>query len=233
VQGEDMKQQDPLVLVFSRNRFYKRMHYLALASFALSLFVIALLLWALVYMGNNPRPPLYFATDKVGRLVKSVPVSKPNMSQKEVEAWVIQAMESAFSYDYVNYRRQLQTAQKYFTNYGWRQYMNALRESNNLVALTQRQMVVSARVAYEPKLVTKGLISGAYAWKYNLRLLITYSIPPYDRQSTFKNPLDVSVIVQRQPELQSYQGLGVLQAIGQISQATPRQTRPITSTPVR
>jgi len=228
-----MKQDDALILVLQRNAFYRRMHYLALAAFVLGLMVLGLLFWSVYYLSHNPRPPLYFVTDKVGRLIEPVPVSSADiMPEKDVISWTVEAVESAFSYDFVNYRRQLQGAQKYFTNYGWREYMKAFTASNNLVAIKQRRMTVSAKVV-DVRPETKGILSGAYAWKYRMKLLVTYKVPPYTRQSSYTNPLEVAVIVQRQPELQSYKGLGIVQAVGRFAVAPSRKTESISATPGR
>lgn len=226
-----MDENNALALVFARNAFYRRMHFLALSVFFLSLFIIAFLIWVISYLASNPVHPLYFATDKVGRLIRIIPVNTPNMSTEEVTNWAINVVQETFSYDYVNYRAQLQGAQKYFTTYGWNNYMRALKASNNLNALTQRKLIITAKVVAKPKIVAQGLLSGAYAWKYQIPLLLTYSPPPYDFASKYTNPLDVTIIVQRQPPLRGNQGLGVVQVIANIASTAPSQAQPISATP--
>jgi intracellular multiplication protein IcmL len=212
-----MEKKDALVMVLERNIFYKRLHYLVLAALALSIMVIGILTWIVLFLLSNPSHPLYFATDHVGRLVHIVPVNIPNMKNEDVMAWSIEAVQSAYSYDYINYRAQLQNAQKYFTNYGWSKYMSALSASNNLLALTQRKMIVLANVVGTPKILTEGRLSGAYAWKIQMPVLVTYFYPPYDDKSQFSNALQVNLIVQRQLALQGYKGLGIVQLIGSIA----------------
>lgn len=217
---------DPIELIVERNQFYRRMYLLALGVFGLSIGVLAALVWVLVYVVKNPTEPIYFATDEVGRLIKVQPVSQPNMSNDDVTRWAINVAQAAFSYDYVNYRAQLQGAQKYFTNYGWTQYMKALVSNNNLVALTKRSMIFSATVVDKPKIVAQGLLGGAYAWKFQMPMLVTYWLPPYNDKSRFANALEVTLIVQRQSILQSDHGLGVLQIIGNmaVTPQTPQQS---------
>lgn len=216
-----MNGHDAMELIFTRNAFYKRMHYLALSAFALALIVIVGLVMTLLYLLRNPAHPLYFATDEVGRLIQVVPVNTPNMSQEQVNAWVVEAVQAANSYDYINYRKQLQGAEKYFTSYGWTKYMNALNLSGNIRALTTRKQVVLASVIGEPVVKRQGILSGSYAWMYEMQLLVTYMMPPYDGQtsdSQYSNALNVRVIVQRQNVLNSYKGLGIVQLVE--SQAT-------------
>jgi intracellular multiplication protein IcmL len=208
---------EALVLIYSRNEFYKNKYYFALSIYLLSLVVIAILAGMVVYLVKHPTEPLYFPTDDVGRLIREVPVTVPNMSAEDVTAWTVEAVEHAHSYDFMNYRGELQAAQKYFSDYGWQKYMDGLKISNNLVALNQRKMIFIAKVVDKPKLLREGIVAGAYGYKFEIPLLVTYLLPPYDEKSRFQNPLKVTVIVQRQKILESYKGLGILQMIDEIA----------------
>ncbi len=209
-----MSANDALVLVFSRNAFYKRLHYLALAAFFLALLVIVFLLLTLNYLYRNPTHPIYFATDDVGRLIYIVPVNTPNMSQDDVTAWVIEAVVAVNSYDFINYHSQLQGAQKYFTDYGWSKYMLALKASNNLLGVINYKEIVTAQVVDPgPKILKAGILGGAYAWQYQMPLLVTHSRPPYDGSNSFNNSYVVTVVVQRRPILQGNKGLGIVQLV--------------------
>lgn len=216
-----MADKDALVLVFARNAFYKRLHYLVLMALTLSLIMICILGSLLTYLIKHPTHPLYFPADNVSRLLAFVPVSTPNMSTDDVIKWTVEAVEASYSYDFINYRAQLQTAQRYFTNYGWNNYMKALYASNNLVSLAVGHFVENAQVIDKPKLITEGRLAGAYAWKLEMPLLVTVSKPPYDDNSKFLQAWTVSVVVQRQSELQGYKGLGIVQLIAAEAENQP------------
>lgn len=209
--------ENALKIIFTRNQYYRSQYLLALGALFLTYIVNATLVGVLIYVVQNPTEPLYFATDDVGRLIRVVPVSRPNMTTEDAAKWAIRAVEDSYSYDYVNYRRQLQHAQGYFTDYGWRKYMEALKASRNLVAVKQRKMIIEAKVVGSPVVRASGNLGGKYAWKFEMPVLLTNLVPPYDPQtdpqSRFANALNVTVIVQRQPILQSKNGLGVLQLV--------------------
>lgn len=226
--NEQKLPDDALVMVFLRNEFYKRKFHVVLGVYILSLIAIGFLCWVLFYLVKNPARPLYFVTDKVGRLLEDVPKNLPNMSNDDVAAWVTEAIEATYSYDFVNYRSQLQSAQKYFTDYGWRNYMHGLTSSNNLVALNQRKFVIIAKAVDKPKLLSVGMIGGAYAWKFEVPILADYLSPPFDAKSSFQNPILVTVVVQRQSILTSYKGLGILQTYGNLvtTPASPNLSAP-------
>ncbi|HSW69470.1 MAG TPA: DotI/IcmL/TraM family protein [Gammaproteobacteria bacterium] len=208
---------DALVMVHLRNEFYRRKYRFVMGIYVLSLIANAILVGMVIYLLRHPTEPLYFAADKIGRLIKTVPLQTTDMTLQDVSNWSVEAVEAAYSYDFVNYRRQLQDAQKYFTGYGWRNYMKALAASNNFKALTQRKFIVIAKVVEPPKLIVQGLLAGSLAWKFQMPVLVTYLMPPFNDTSKFVNPLIVTVTVQRQPILQSYKGLGVLQLIANIA----------------
>lgn len=228
-----MNNDDALLMIFERNYFYRRQYLLALGAFGMALLVLIVLFVVLIYVIRNPAAPLYFATDNVGRLIKVVPVTQPNMNTEAVTDWAINAVEKTYSYDYVNYRRQLQSAQKYFTTYGWTKYMSALKASNNLVALTNRKMLIEAKVVGTPKLLVAGLLGGSYAWKFEMPMLVTNWLPPYDAQSKFTNALTVSVIIQRMPILQSSDGVGIVQLVASMAVAPQAPGSSMSSPPSR
>ncbi len=139
------------------------------------------------------------------------------MSNDEIIKWVIAGVQRAYSFDYLNYRGQMQSAQKYFTSYGWKTYLRALEFSGNLSAVTDARRIAVAQVIETPKLLSQGLLGGAYAWKFEMPLYVTYYEPPYDDKSNFSTALKVTILVQRQPPLQGYQGLGIMQLLVQMA----------------
>jgi intracellular multiplication protein IcmL len=215
-------QDDALVLIYTRNFFYKRKYQTILALAALCLIVIFVLIGLLINLIKDPPHPLYFVTDNAGRLIRDIPVQQPNMSDQDVAAIVKEAVVAAYSYDFMNYRGQLQAAQKYFTDWGWKSYMKGLDQSDNLLGLTQHKWVVKAEIVGEPKLVGAGPLGAAkiYAWKFEMPVLVSYYQPPnYDEKTKTQNPLMVSVIIQREDILSSYQGLGIAQIIATFAQS--------------
>jgi intracellular multiplication protein IcmL len=222
---------DALIMVQLRNDFYKGKARLALAVFFLCLLCIVMLVSMLVYLIKHPSSPRYFVTDDAGRFILDIPIQQPNMTTEEVTAWVVEAVQAAYSYDYVNYRAQLQNAQKYFTDFGWYSYMKGLQASNNLLALANRKQVVIAKVVGAPQLIGEHPIGkeGIYAYKFQIQLLVTYlKAPAYDEKTKFLNPLIITAVVQRQNVLSSYKGLGIAQLVGQLAQSTSAE---MSSTP--
>lgn len=216
-----ISQDDPLVLVYLRNEFYKKKFYWVSCIFMLSVIGIIVLSSMLYYLLGHPRQPLYFIADPVTRLQQDVPLADPNMTLDEVIAWTTTAIQAAYTYDYTNYRAQLQSAQKYFTNYGWTKYMQGLRDSNNLTALTERHYIQVGVVVEKPQVLVQGHMGSTYAYRLRMPVLMTYWAPPYDDKSKIFNPLMVTVIVQRQSLLSSQTGLGIVQMNAELILSSP------------
>jgi intracellular multiplication protein IcmL len=203
--------------VHLRNTFYREKFRFVLGIYLLTLIANIFLVSIIIWLVRNPTQPLYFAADKVGRLIHVVPLQQFNMTEQDVSNWTVEAIEASYSYDFKNYRAELQEAQKYYTDFGWRNYMKALTASNNFNALTQRKFIVIAKVVQAPTLLNQGLLSGAQTWKFRIPVLVTYNMPPFNDKSKFSNPLILTVVVQRQNILSSYKGLGILQAVATIA----------------
>jgi len=220
---EDTKQSNALVMIFLRQAFYLQQLRLALGAVLLNLVLIAVLLGMLVYFVKHPVHPIYFATDNVGHLMVEPPVSQPNMNLPDVMNWAAHAVEQAYTYDFMNYREQFQAAQKYFTDFGWRQYMKGLQASNNLLALDEHKMIVVAKVVAQPQVLIQGILGSRYAYKFQMPMLVTYYEPPYDEKTKFSNPLVVTVIVERQKLSESDNGLGIVQLIAGLAIGNQQQ----------
>jgi intracellular multiplication protein IcmL len=222
---------DPLALIFKRNSFYRRQYLLVLVAIGLAVLAIFTLLFVWFYIVKYPQSAFYFAVDNTGHLLEDVSIKEQYLTEADVFAWTIKAIESANSFDYINYRAQLENARKYFNDYGWINYKKSLDAANNLTAIIQRKMISTARVVDRPKILKVGILYDAYTWKLEMPLLVTYWLPPYDDKNKFSNSLQVTVVVQRQPVLQSYQGLSILQLI-ETSAAVSNQPQEISNVPI-
>src|SRR5580700_4516369 len=121
---EDSKKlSDALVLVQLRNAFYKKKFHFVLGIYALSLMIIAILISIIIFLKATQAKPHYFVADEVGRLMKDIPLNDLNMSSDELLDWAVNAVLAANSFDFINYRHQLQDAQKYFMDESWATYM--------------------------------------------------------------------------------------------------------------
>jgi intracellular multiplication protein IcmL len=210
--------EDALQLVHARNAFYKKKFHAMFGITILATLAIICLMFLFIHLLNVASRPLYFVANDEGVLIQESPLSLP-LSIERVNAWVIEAIESANSFDYVNYRSQLQDSQKYFSDFAWLEYMKSLTASLNLTAMKERREVWISKVIGQPTVLNAGPVKGEYAWRMELILRETRLKPPlylHIPTSSSVATYKITVILQRKPLLQSYQGLAVLSMVKEL-----------------
>lgn len=201
--------EDALTEVVMRNDFYKdgqrKLTFILLLSLCVNIITGVLL----GYIITHPPEPRYFATSINGRITPLFPLNEPNQSDSAVLQWANQAAIAAFSYNFVNYRNELQASSGFFTSEGWRQFLGALQESNNLEAVKAKKLIVSAVATRAPIILQKGLLNGRYAWRIQIPILVTYqSASEFTQQNNL-----VTMLVTRVPTLNAPRGIGISQFV--------------------
>lgn len=201
--------EDALTVVALRNRFYKDSQRKVILALLISLLINSILAIMLVYIINNPPAPKYFATSINGRITPLFPLNEPNQSDSAVLQWANQAAIAAFTYNFVNYRDELQASSGFFTAEGWDQFLSALQQSNNLDAVKAKKLIVSAVATRAPIILQKGLLNGRYSWRVQMPILVTYqSASEFTQQNNV-----VTMLINRVSTLNSPRGIGISQFI--------------------
>ena len=200
---------DALELVRLRNEFYRDNYRRIVGVLLFTIIIIIILAGALIYLVTNPPPPRYFATDAQGRIIRLVPLDQPNLSPAALLQWANLAAVAAYTYDFVNYRQNLQAASNFFTPDGWTAFIQALNESNNLNAVIAKKLVVTAVATGAPTILQQGILDGRYAWRVNLPMLVTYQSAS---QFTQQNVV-VTMLITRVSALNSASGIGIAQFV--------------------
>lgn len=212
--------EDALKIVALRNEFYKDRQRMVVLALLLSIAVNIVQLALLIYMYSNPPAPRYFATSINGRITPLFPLEEPNQSDAAVLQWANQAAIAAYSYNFVNYRDELQAASVFFTAEGWSQFLDALQKSNTLDSVRAKKLIVSAVATRAPIILQKGLLNGRYSWRVQMPMLITYqSASEFAQVNTV-----VTLLITRISTLNSPRGIGISQII--VSPATGGVTAP-------
>lgn len=205
-----------LELVRMRNEFYRDNYRRIVAILLLAFLIITLLISALIYVVTHPPAPKYFATDTTGRIIPLVPLNEPDLSTAALLQWANTAAVAAFTYNFVDYRAQLQAASEFFTPEGWQAYLQSLEASNDLVAVKAKNLVVSAVATGAPIITQRGIVDGRYTWQIQMPLLVTYQSAS---QITPQNLL-VNMVITRVSTLDSPRGIGIAQFIATESGTT-------------
>lgn len=104
----------------------------------------------------------------------NVPLNQANLSETSLLVWANTATVTAFTYNFVNYKTELQSISAYFTPEGWNAFKDALDNSGNLNAVIKNKLVVTAVAQGAPLILQEGIMNGVYTWKVQMPVLIEY-----------------------------------------------------------
>jgi intracellular multiplication protein IcmL len=201
--------EDALTRVGLRNEFYKDSQRKVMITLLIAIVVNVLLGTLLFYIISHPPAPKYFATSINGRITPLFPLNEPNQSDSAVLQWANQAAIAAFTYNFVNYRDELQASSGFFTAQGWDQFLSALQQSNNLDAVKAKKLIVSAVATRAPIILQKGVLNGSYSWRVQMPILVTYqSASEFTQQNNV-----VTMLITRVSTLNSPRGIGIAQFV--------------------
>ncbi len=201
--------EDALTVVRLRNQFYKDSQRKVMLALLVAMLANFLLGGLLFYLITHPPAPKYFATSINGRITPLFPLDEPNQSDSAVLQWANQAAIAAFTYNFVNYRDELQASSGFFTAEGWDQFLTALQQSNNLDAVKAKKLIVSAVATRAPIILQKGILNGSYSWRVQMPILVTYqSASEFTQQNNV-----VTMLITRVSTLNSPRGIGIAQFV--------------------
>src|SRR5438132_1417309 len=97
----------------------------------LLLLVIHLGLMGFAYFQFAARSPgQFFARPLEGNTFAITALERPNVSTKALLSWVTLAATATFSFDFVNYKDQLNALADYFTTDGYDNFLTSLKTAN-------------------------------------------------------------------------------------------------------
>lgn len=200
-----MPNEDALELVRLRNNFYRDSYHKVLVALLFMIIVNIILSGIIAYIVSHQPKPEYFATTSDGKLIPLYPLTRPVLSTAELLQWATLAATSATTYNFVNYRKELQAAAQYFTPAGWKEYQASLKASRNLEAVVAKKLTASAVPTGSPIVIEQGVVNGVYKWKVELPLLITYE----SASTKITQPSLVTMLITRVSTLEMPKGIAI------------------------
>ena len=138
--------------------------------------------------------------------IAQIALDQPNMPRPAILTWANEAAMTALSYDFANYKQQLQNAAEYFTPDGWQGFMQALKNANELDAIQKNKLATSAVPTGTPEIIEQGEKNGVYMWRINIPMLLTYA----SATGATKQPLTITLLIQRTTKYIGKRGLGIV-----------------------
>lgn len=201
--------EDALELVRLRNNFYRDNYRRLAVALLVLLGLNAILVGMVVYQYTTRPEPRYFATSADGKITPLYALDVPVVSASALLSWANEAAVAAFTYNFSDYRKALQSASEFFTPEGWKDFQVALESSNNLNAVITKKLVVSAVATGAPVIIDQGVIYGRYSWKVQMPLLVNFQ----SASTNYQTPLLVTLLITRVSTVYVPTGIAIAQYI--------------------
>ena len=201
-----------------RNRFFYIYYRKLTLILILALGVSAFSLGSAVFFALRKTPPVYIPVTVDGRVIPNYKLSEPSnadpsMMDAEVKQWALEAARKTFSFDYINYREQIGSAQSYFTVRGWREFLSSFEASQNLNTVMAQKMIVNFIPLQPPKILGQQVRDGRYSWALEFPAKIKYTVHDASGKAGFYQKGKIQAILTRVSMVDSPKGIGVDQLI--------------------
>lgn len=130
---------------------------------------------------------------------------KPGMSLAQISVWSNEAVAQLFSFDYVNFRKQLQMAQSYFTPKAWESVQSQLQKMGTLEKVQKDKLVVAAVAVATPVVLQQGVFLERYSWKVQLPMLVMY----YGKKKVEKSVIVTTLFITRSDKNIGKRGIAI------------------------
>ncbi|NCX93210.1 MAG: hypothetical protein EBX40_00845 [Gammaproteobacteria bacterium] len=193
--------------VLLRNEFYRDSYRQLMWVSVLSILVNIVLIFAVLIESHDHGRIFYYASTDDGTLMKMQGMAQPLMTDTAVLSWVNRVVPQMYDLNFLNYRQSLDAKQKYFTEYGWTQFLYAFKPT--LDQITKGEFVVHAAPSDVPYITRKGIFQGEWMWEVQIPLLVSYQ---HGSQEDTQN-IVWTLLLQRQDNTKSDQLLGISQVV--------------------
>lgn len=161
-------------------------------------------------------PQQYIAQTPSDELFRITAFDRPNVSTNALLNWATLAATATFSFDFVNYEKQVEALKDYFSNDGYTNFVTSLNETGMLDEIQEKKLIVSS-VAIGPAIILREENKkGNHSWRIQVPLLVRYQSASVNetRQQL------VEILVTQVSTRDAPKGIGIAQYVVQSISTT-------------
>lgn len=207
---------EELEIVRLRTDFYRDGFGKLLLAILMVLTALVLLCLISAYLFLSKPEPVVFAVDNDWRVLPPVPVDVAYIKDPDLIQWVSQVLPQVLTYDFLNYKSELQDNQQYFSENGWKKFLDQLDIYANYNSMQTTKMFVNANAGGAPIVINRGVLEGRYAWWVQMPVKLSYSSPA----GVSSKALVFQVLVVRIPTLNNLDGITIDNVIVKAGEGT-------------
>lgn len=163
------------------------------------------LVGTLYFFWMTKPQPSYFGATADGKVFIMEPLNRPYLNERQLFQWVVEAAVASYTFDFVNYQSDIQEAEVYYTQSGYRQLIKALRDSRTLDDVRNKKLVATAVPSGAPILIEEGVRNNRYFWRIQVPLKVSYQ----SASEVIPQNLVVTMVVSRAPVEEKAKGIGI------------------------
>lgn len=221
---------DGLALLMLRNGFYnnnmKKLTYVMIGQFVMIGILIATTIRMMEFTDTRDY---YFPVQTDNSLIIERPLSEPVFSDEQIVDWAEQAVTNTMTFGYYDHLIRLQDSRRYFTTPGWASFTKALSdakflaiigaESDPVIRGTKQVVASRMRPGERARIIKKGISNFRYTWVVE----VIIDVGMYERSRQVRFPWRVELTINRQPAMESRDGIGINQfvAFNQLAAKAP------------
>jgi len=190
------------------HKFYRNhYHHVIMGLMVIIVIMISVMGVVLYQMFHRPLPT-FAAVQANGQRMMLTSYDEPNLLADTILRWASTAATVAYTFDFVNYNRQINAVRPYFTEDGWKDYLQSV--SGLIKTIVQNQLFINGVVAGTPVISNQGpLPEKGYTWRIQIPFLVTYQ----SANTTSKRRYYVVITIVRVPTSMNPQGIGIDQFV--------------------
>lgn len=188
--------------------FYRDNYQAVIFLFITAIFILIALVIIVLYQIFHRPIPQFNAIAPNGQNLQLAAFNEPNFLPSTVLTWASKAAVAAYTFDFVNYNKQIAAVRPYFTADGWADYQTSVQQL--ISAITQKQLFVNGVVSGPPIISNQGDLPGkGYVWRIQMPFLVTYQSAENVSQQKFL----VIMTVVKVPTTVDPTGIGIDQFV--------------------
>ena len=173
--------------------------------------VISALSLGIGWWGMTQKPePQYFAAREDGSIIPLVPVSQPYLNETQISNFAVEAVTTALTMDFANWRDDLAAASEYFVRpEGWEAFLAAM-DGSGVLDYVRVNRLVSTAVANSAVITGTGADeNGIYSWRVQVPITVTYQ----SSSEITRRDYTADLIISRVPTWERSRGVAIRQII--------------------
>lgn len=197
--------EETLHVVRLKQDFYRDGFYRVLIIFVMMMVVLILLIGSTCYLFFVKPDPVYFSVDKEGRTLPPVAVDQPYLKTPDLMQWISVTLPAVFTYDFIHYNDQLKQMPSYFTEEGWKRFLDQINVYANATTVQTNKLFINASPTSAPFILNQGLLLGKYAWWIQM----PFSLHTINYKASNTLFLVAQILVVRVPTLNNLMGVAI------------------------